>query len=995
MSVQQAKCRAVAIMDEAFSEKKILGAGAFKRAKLIAAVERTLESCGAGANARMLDPRVDDPESSPESEMRAGVPTCLRTYGVGASSLPDCTIVEAVCSTFAVPGLFKPTDVVEPGGIKSTYIGLGSFNPMAQLLKEAAHIFQDGHMRCVTSIGTKQKEALGNECERVALEMSERFMNRPGVYCRLYVGQGMESIKTADWERRSDGTTHAQAYLRLAESHSKMSEVVRRLLEAKKGASSNNASRNTIDADLRRIALANNVGDCPSDALTWVARLQERWLIVYNNADDTSLNLRGYFATCSHGSILVTTRNRGMVNIARGIDASCHVSTMPDDEARTLLAKAAGALEDVGSAGEELTKAGAYMQTNMCTAQEYLDMYRTSRGQILEDYASEVQKADDYELTVYATWKVSYQRLTPLARQLFDHLAFMHHDQIVEDIFRFALQGRKIVNPLPPSDEENRIEQMTTEFLANFTSLANGAWDKASFLRATKDLASYSLLTYDSVNRSYSIHPLVQQWTRTVTTDSDTTRSCVALLLASSVIWEYKAEDYAYRRVLLNHIDRLSEYQKNGPRQAQRLALVYRESGRWEEAETLLRELVDVVKRVWGNEHPYTLTVMNNLAFMYSNQGRWDEAEVLLREVVEARKRVRGDEHPETLSAIGNLAATYSNQGRWAEAEVLQRAAVEVRKRVWGSEDPNTLRAVGNLAATYLSQGRWEEAEVLGREVVKVRKRVRGNEHPDTLRAMANLAATYSSQRRWDEAEALLQEVVEVGRRVWGNDHPQTLKMMGNLAAMYSAQGRWDEAGELQQKLLEILKRVRSSDHPETLTAMIRLGRTYSGQERWEKAEDLLCEVLESEPRVRGHKYPQTLIALATVYSSQGRWDSAKEVLEAAVETRREAHGDRHPITLDAMRQLDDVQSQINQLRPAAPTTSSEIKSPVSSPENLYLSAMEDAETSDVQCEVKENVVIHNRRLICCSVLFAVVCCFFYGVPIGPLLQMSYGLFTQ
>ncbi|KAG9120864.1 hypothetical protein FRC07_003468 [Ceratobasidium sp. 392] len=242
MSTQEAKRQCVTIMDEAFSERKLLSNEAFKRKELIAAVERMLESCGAGAGARMLCPRADDPTGckvvvcvAPESGMRAGVSTCLRTYAVDTGSLPDCAIVEAVCSTFAVPGLFKPMEVAEPGGIKSTYIGLGSFNPTVQLLKEAAHIFRDSQMKCVASIGAEQKDATVKECERVALEMSERFMNRPGVYFRLHVGQGMESIKTTDWERRLDGTTHARAYLRLAESHGKMTEVAQRLLEAKKG----------------------------------------------------------------------------------------------------------------------------------------------------------------------------------------------------------------------------------------------------------------------------------------------------------------------------------------------------------------------------------------------------------------------------------------------------------------------------------------------------------------------------------------------------------------------------------------------------------------------------------------------------------------------------------------------------------------------------------------------------------------------------------------
>ncbi|KAG8710221.1 hypothetical protein FRC09_000233 [Ceratobasidium sp. 395] len=62
MSVQEARGYCIAIMDEAFSERKRFSGEAFKRAKLVAAVERMLESCGAGAGARMAEPRVDNPE---------------------------------------------------------------------------------------------------------------------------------------------------------------------------------------------------------------------------------------------------------------------------------------------------------------------------------------------------------------------------------------------------------------------------------------------------------------------------------------------------------------------------------------------------------------------------------------------------------------------------------------------------------------------------------------------------------------------------------------------------------------------------------------------------------------------------------------------------------------------------------------------------------------------------------------------------------------------
>ncbi|KAG8724686.1 hypothetical protein FRC09_015597 [Ceratobasidium sp. 395] len=1041
MSVQEARRHCVAIMNEAFSEKKPFGNEAFKRTKLKAAVERMLESCGVGTSERMLDPEAGKPEKckvvvcvAPETGMRAGSPTCLRTYTTDASSLPDCTIVEAICSSFAVSGLFKPMDVAEPGGITSTYIGLSSFNPMVQLLDEAARLFRDERLACVVSIGASQRQISANECERVAQEMLVRFMNRPGHYFRLSVNQGMENIKAIDWERRSEGTAHARTYLSVAENDAILAGIAHAVLKKNEGvptmhlrgsipeASSAThtiklcpppsplfvgrsdllsrigqclgdvqgqhicvvhglggvgktqvalnyahifyvdcTSKHTIDADLKRIALAKHVGDCTSDALVWLARLQERWLIVYNNADDISINLRGYFPSCSHGSILITTRNRGMTNLARGVDAGCYVSNMSEGDATELFAKAAGMAEDIGAAGAALVEmlgrfplaivqAGSYIQTNMCTVQEYLHMYQTSRGQILEDYASEVQKADDYELTVYATWQVSYRRLSPLAKQLHDHLAFMHHDQITEDIFRFAVRGRKYEpHALPPTDEEIRIEETMTQFLANFTRLADGTWDKAVFLRTVKDLTSYSLLTHDEANRSYSIHPLVQQWTRIVVSDPDTVRSCVAFLLASSVIWQYETEDYVHRRGLLGHVDCLPDSERLKPRLAWRLHRVYGESGRmkdkerlakaeheaninvlgrenpytldsmgsladaylkqgrWGEAEVLLQETVEVWRRVSGDEHPETLAMMGVLAETYRSQGKWGEAEALQQEVLEVTKRVRGDEHPYTLTAVGGLALVYSSQGRWGEAEVLQQELLEVRKRVSGNEHPDTLRAMGNLAATYSSQGRWGEGEALQRKVLEVEKRVSGNKHPNTLLAMGNLAETYRNQGRWGEAEVLQQEVVGTRKQESGDEHPFTLTAMANLALVYWSQGRWEESKVLLREVVDVGKRAWGNEHPDTLKVMGCLALAYTGQERWGEAEVLLRDVVEVGKRVWGNEHPNTLTTmgnLASVYSGQGKWGEVEVLLRDIVDVGKRKSGNEHPATLTAMEKL-------------------------------------------------------------------------------------------
>jgi predicted acylesterase/phospholipase RssA len=199
----------------------------------------------------------------PEQAMRAGIPVRLRTYPVDRNSIPDCTIIEALRATFAIPGLFKPTMVAEPGGIKVSYVGLGSFNPTALLLDEAALVYPDGHITCVTSIGAGQVQTAGmssvgyfwciqlmcatsktaTDSERTAQEMSVRFQDTPGIYFRLSVDQGMQTIGMADWKRISEAAVHARTYLAAPENDTRVTELVRAMGAKKRVASTTHLSK--------------------------------------------------------------------------------------------------------------------------------------------------------------------------------------------------------------------------------------------------------------------------------------------------------------------------------------------------------------------------------------------------------------------------------------------------------------------------------------------------------------------------------------------------------------------------------------------------------------------------------------------------------------------------------------------------------------------------------------------------------------------------------
>ena len=72
--------------------------------------------------------------------------------------------------------------------------------------------------------------------------------------------------------------------------------------------------------------------------------------------------------------------------------------------------------------------------------------------------------------------------------------------------------------------------------------------------------------------------------------------------------------------------------------------------------------------RVFGPDHPDTLTALADLAAAYQQAGRLDEAISLREEVLADWRRVFGPDHPDTLAAFGHLAAAYHRAGRMHEA---------------------------------------------------------------------------------------------------------------------------------------------------------------------------------------------------------------------------------------------------------------------------------------------------------------------------------------
>lgn len=453
----------------------------------------------------------------------------------------------------------------------------------------------------------------------------------------------------------------------------------------------------------------------------WLERNDQRpWLMIIDNADDTDMffssgeaapqkredpgqlaleaNLGRYIPECSHGAILLTTRNKQTgIKLTRGRRV-IKVGPMNQAESSQLIQKRleyddldlnhlsllTDRLEYLPLA---LVQATAFIQENSLTVIKYLQLLNQSDNNLVELLSQpfeEEGRDSSIPNAVTATWIVSFKQIKeqcPHAGDLLSLVSFFDQQRIPKMFLSHPIKQR-------PCQEEHQQEQDDQTKRLLELEKALGILKAFSFVSEGKD------------DENIDMHRLIR------------------LVMRKWLITEGKFREWAGKALLT--VSALYPYGSHENRKICRDYLLHVYAVLSYEGCSVTAEAVAKA------------SLLHCTAGFMLSQGQWNKAEELQLQAVETRLRVLGEEHPDTLTSMANLASTYRNQGRWKEAEELEVQVMKMRKRVLGEEHPSTLTSMASLASTYRNQGRWKEAEEL--EVLNGGEGVKGIMISDPMR---------------------------------------------------------------------------------------------------------------------------------------------------------------------------------------------------------------------------------------------------------------------
>lgn len=262
----------------------------------------------------------------------------------------------------------------------------------------------------------------------------------------------------------------------------------------------------------------------------------------------------------------------------------------------------------------------------------------------------------------------------------------------------------------------------------------------------------------------------------------------------------------------------------------------------------LLRATYETRERIFGPVDARTTNALLSWARYLRRSGRLDEAEPLLVDLVARAERSLPDSAVERHRYVGELAVLRLNQGRPAEASELFAIAWRGFQRTAGEHDLETLLIGMNYGGSLIESGRLGEAVDVQISVLAGMRETLGEDDPRVCLMLTNLAGTHAQRGEDNLALERFTDALEWADAHLEEDDPRRLSVLDALAHhLTTDMGRPEEALPLFEELAELSHLHPGLDAEDRSRYRLGYARCLSACGEFDAAADLLETVIEME----------------------------------------------------------------------------------------------------------------------------------------------------
>ncbi len=264
-------------------------------------------------------------------------------------------------------------------------------------------------------------------------------------------------------------------------------------------------------------------------------------------------------------------------------------------------------------------------------------------------------------------------------------------------------------------------------------------------------------------------------------------------------------------------------------------------------------------KAVLGADNPELTHYMGDLASGYKNYGQYDEAESIMREVLTIRKDAYGDQDPRVASILYRLGRLMYVRRDLAQADSCFQASYEVQRQIYGPDHPAVADLMQNMAEVAKSRRDYPRADSLFRESLAIRLRAYGEEHPSIATTKDYIARILRRQKRYDEAMTWHQEALELKVKLLGREHPSVGNTLNNIGRVLQYRGDLQGALKITKEALDIYEKATVRTNPNAATIRHNYARLLRDVGRYEESALFLEESIETQRIIVGPEHRRVM----------------------------------------------------------------------------------------------------------------------------------------
>ena len=190
-------------------------------------------------------------------------------------------------------------------------------------------------------------------------------------------------------------------------------------------------------------------------------------------------------------------------------------------------------------------------------------------------------------------------------------------------------------------------------------------------------------------------------------------------------------------------------------------------------AEEFHRKGLEIMKKIFGENHSNVLIFCNNLACLFEKMGKLTKAEKFLLKALHIHQNLLYKNPLETCTIYINLGLFYMRMNKnFNEAKEIFLKALKIQENHHlGENSSNIANTYDALADLVYKFGGIKKGKELYVKVMNIRRNVYGENHADVANSYSNVGVILVREEKFIKAEELFLKALKIQRKIQGENH--------------------------------------------------------------------------------------------------------------------------------------------------------------------------------------------------------------------------------